>query len=631
MSFLKHLSIRKKILSVMVPLCLVGLGATTFMAARYGAADTAYSSFISVDNAAAMDLARADRNMAAMAYGAYHALSFEADDPFLPVVVTIYSKNKTELMERMERVKSATPSQKAQIDAIISRIKLIASLTDKAIQYAKANRRADASAVLVNADEHILTASQDVSQFLEDCKSRISSRTAELNEETRLTILASLAGLAAVFGVGITGAFFIASKGITRPINLLRARMASLAAGQTEAPVDGQDRRDELGQMAQAVAVFRDNAAEKVRLESEAEEARMLAEQDRLERDAQKSRDTSEIGFVVERLRVALSRLAQGDITCEISERFTGSLDGLRTDFNTSIGKLRDALQAVDENAGAIENGARETRAAADDLSKRTEHQAASLEETAAALEEITTTTRDASKRAEEAGRLVAQAREGAQRSGGVVENAVVAMSEIERSSAEITSIIGVIDEIAFQTNLLALNAGVEAARAGEAGKGFAVVAQEVRELAQRSASAAREIKKLIATSGEHVRSGVALVNATGEALQTIVSDVQEINRHVVAIVESAREQATGLKEISQAVNELDQNTQQNAAMVEQQTAASHALASEAAALNELLARFSFGKNDGAASIQARPVERPAETRTSRTVRSAGEPSRKIA
>ncbi|WP_064713495.1 methyl-accepting chemotaxis protein [Rhizobium bangladeshense] len=600
MSLLKHLSVRTKILSVMVPLCLIGLGATAFMATRYQAADMTYSTFISVDNAAAMDLARADRNMAAMAYGAYHAMSFEADDPFLPVVITIYSKNKTELMERMERVKAAIPSQEAQIEAIISRVKLIASYTDKAVQYAKANKRADASAVLVNADEHILTASQDVSTFLEDYKTRIAATTAELNDETRQTIVASLAGLAAVFGVGIAAAFVIASRGITKPIDVLRVRMASFAAGDIEAAVDGQDRRDELGSMAQAVAVFRDNATEKLRLERQAEEALMVSERDRQEHEAQKSKDASNIRFAVDQLRIALSRLSQGDVTCEITDRFADSLDDLRADFNTSIGNLRDALQAVDENAGAIENGARETRAAADDLSKRTEHQTASLEETAAALEEITTTMRDASRRAEDAGRLVAQARDGAQRSGGVVENAVVAMSEIERSSAEITSIIGVIDEIAFQTNLLALNAGVEAARAGEAGKGFAVVAQEVRELAQRSASAAREIKKLIATSGEHVRSGVKLVNATGQALRAIVTDVQEINRHVKAIVESAREQSAGLNEISVAVNKLDQNTQQNAAMVEQQTAASHALAGEAAALNELLSRFNFGKSNDA-------------------------------
>jgi methyl-accepting chemotaxis protein len=214
------------------------------------------------------------------------------------------------------------------------------------------------------------------------------------------------------------------------------------------------------------------------------------------------------------------------------------------------------------------------------------------VEETAAALEEITTTVKDSARRAEEVGRLVDRARGNAEQSGVIVEDAVRAMEGIEKSSSEISNIIGVIDEIAFQTNLLALNAGVEAARAGEAGKGFAVVAQEVRELAQRSANAAKEIKTLINASTSQVQSGVDLVGNAGKALETIVREVQEINRHIDAIVTSSREQSTGLQEINTAINTIDQGTQQNAAMVEEQTAASHGLASEAAALNDLLAQF---------------------------------------
>ncbi len=168
-------------------------------------------------------------------------------------------------------------------------------------------------------------------------------------------------------------------------------------------------------------------------------------------------------------------------------------------------------------------------------------------------------------------------------------------MSEIEKSSAEITQIIGVIDEIAFQTNLLALNAGVEAARAGDAGRGFAVVASEVRALAQRSADAAKEIKSLISASSQQVAQGVGLVGQTGEALQRIVAHVAEIDGLVREIAAGAQEQATGLHEVNTAVNDMDRVTQQNAAMVEETTAASHALASEARLLAESVARFDIG------------------------------------
>ena len=286
----------------------------------------------------------------------------------------------------------------------------------------------------------------------------------------------------------------------------------------------------------------------------------------------------------------------------------------MRHDFNNSAEKLQAALTTVATTARGIDAGSNEIKAAAADLAKRTEQQAAAVEETAAALEEITTTVRDSTKRAQEAGQLVGRAKAGAEQSGKVVQQAVQAMEMISKSANEISNIIGVIDEIAFQTNLLALNAGVEAARAGEAGKGFAVVAQEVRELAQRSAQAAKEIKALITASNTHVDQGVRLVGETGNALETIVAEVQEINRHVLAIVESAQEQSSGLQQINTAVNQMDQDTQKNAAMVEESTAASHSLAREVASLNQLLSQFKLGiagQGMRAASRSDRPVASP--------------------
>ncbi len=397
-------------------------------------------------------------------------------------------------------------------------------------------------------------------------------------------------------------AIFIVHRRVVRPLDGIAAAMKKVADGDIHQDIPHAERGDEIGEMAAAVAIFRDNAGERMRLERQAAADRASAESERMARDAERNRESGKVEAAVGSLGDALGRLASGDMTCAIDAPFEGELDRLRQDFNTSVARLREALCEVGDNARAIDSGAREIRAAADALARRTEQQAASVEETAAALDQITTTVRDSTKRAEEAGDLVGRTRAGAEKSGEVVRRAIEAMQQIERSSGEIGNIIGVIDDIAFQTNLLALNAGVEAARAGEAGKGFAVVAQEVRELAQRSAKAAREIKALITTSSSQVQNGVALVGETGKALETIVVEVEEINGHVQAIVMAAREQALGLSEINTAVGAMDQGTQQNAAMVEETTAASHGLASDVQALNALIGRFNVGGSMSQAS-----------------------------
>ncbi len=305
---------------------------------------------------------------------------------------------------------------------------------------------------------------------------------------------------------------------------------------------------------------------------------------------------------VIERCGAAFERMAEGDLTV--------SLDGLPREYQALADSFEAMRQQMCETLGMVTRsgeqiriGSGNIRHASDDLSQRTEQQAASLEETAAAMEQITGTVRQTADGASRADRIVGEARSEAEASGKIVRRAVEAMDGIQRSSNEISEIISVIDGISFQTNLLALNAGVEAARAGDAGKGFAVVASEVRALAQRSAEAAKDVKTRILSSSEQVGAGVDLVNATGEALQRIIGRIGEISELVSGIATSAAQQSIGLQQVNTAVSEMDNVTQRNAAMVEEATAAARVLAQEAEVLAAEVARFRLDGGDSGNAV----------------------------
>ncbi len=336
---------------------------------------------------------------------------------------------------------------------------------------------------------------------------------------------------------------------------------------------------------------------------------------------------------LVTALAKALADLSNGDLTTRLTQKFAPQYTQLQDDFNGAMEQLQNTMSVIGQASDGIRSGTNEISMASDDLSRRTENQAASLEQAAAALGEITSTVRRSSEGAIQAKRAVNSAKTGAEQSGVIVSQAVAAMSEIESSSRQITQIIGVIDEIAFQTNLLALNAGVEAARAGDAGRGFAVVASEVRALAQRSAEAAKEIKGLISDSSRQVAAGVDLVGQTGQALKRIVEEVAEINDLVSQIAASAEEQSIGLQEVNTTVVQMDQVTQQNAAMVEQSTAASRQLADETTNLQALIGRFNYGEAAILASTRApsRPAARPAPSFAGRSGGLSVAPARKPA
>jgi methyl-accepting chemotaxis protein len=448
---------------------------------------------------------------------------------------------------------------------------------------------------------------KNANHFTEEAKKALSETK---NFTDTVTLIIELA----IFFILVGTAFMLRSS-VVNPVRKLTDGMLRLSKGDTAALNVERDSDDEIGQMYKAVEIFRQNAIQKAALEVDGERARAQAEHERAAMQQRAEEDAAQrLAEATAGLASGLRRLAGGDLSFKLTEAFSAEFEPLRHDFNTSVDQLSATLSIIANGIQTMDNGTREIASGTNDLSKRTEQQAASLEETAAAVEEITSNVANSTKRTEEARNVASRANESAIRSADVVAHAEEAMRKIEESSQQISNIIGVIDEIAFQTNLLALNAGVEAARAGEAGKGFAVVAQEVRELAQRAAHAAKEIKGLIQNSSSQVENGVKLVRGTGDALKTIGGFIIEMNAHMESIATSAREQSTGLMEVNQAVNSMDQSTQQNAAMVEEATAASEGLAQEASRLRDLIAQFTLaGPNLQASSLRqtAKPMAAP--------------------
>jgi methyl-accepting chemotaxis protein len=409
-------------------------------------------------------------------------------------------------------------------------------------------------------------------------------------------------GISAVVALGGLVVIFLGiSHLVTGPIKSLSSAMRNVAEHNYNADIPGIDRRDEVGVMAQGLQSFRDTLA-------------------RDEAEARARQETTALRQkLLHHLGDRMSHLASGRTDCSIN---LSDFDGLDSDhidicknFNDVVSSLRKMLSTIVSTAESVRTSSQEISEVAEDQSKRSEAQAATLEESAAAIEELNSSVQNTATLAVDANERIADNKKRAATGGAVVDRTVKAMRDIEGSSQQITAIIGVIDDIAFQTNLLALNAGVEAARAGDSGRGFAVVASEVRALAQRASDSANEIKELIMRSSEHVTEGSDLANQAGTALSDIIDGVNHVSELVSRIATGSSEQAANLAEIKESVTELDKVTQQNAAVIEESSAASRSLSHEAQRMTDILRQFSLDElQEAPAASQLQPSKAARKT-----------------
>jgi methyl-accepting chemotaxis protein len=639
---MKHLPIVTKILVILLVFGVFSIAAAIYSGSKMQSIDTAYSDLLTGQTRAGQYLAKTNRAFQ-NARAAIGDIIMVSDEKSTEKADAELAQSRKKFEEFINVVMVAMPGDQQFDEFKRQGIKI---LDDACAGSIKLGRQSTTAAETMAA---IATFSKECQPLFPPLTLAIADRTKvleaaadkasdDLTATSNFTAMATLVGMIIGVIIVIAASFFAVRAWLVRPLDSLRSTMAGLAGGNFDLDVAGGDRRDEIGKMAAAVQVFKDNGLRARELAAQAEQLRSQSERNAAAEQQRVAHESEQLRIATTALGDSLKRLASGDLTCRIGTAFAAEYESLRADFNGTIDQLSQTIGAVTIAVQNMDSGTNEISSGANDLSKRTEQQAASLEETAAALDQITVNVSSSSKMTEEARGIARRANDSATQSAQVVSHAEEAMERIEQSSQQISNIIGVIDEIAFQTNLLALNAGVEAARAGEAGKGFAVVAQEVRELAQRSAKAAKEIKGLIQNSTVEVENGVKLVRDTGVALKTIGDYISEINKHMESIATSAHEQSTGLAQVNTAVNQMDQSTQQNAAMVEESTAAAASLAQEAGKLRDLVSQFTVEAARAqtaalrqTAQVMARPALSNTRPAASAPVRPAARPAPRAA
>jgi methyl-accepting chemotaxis protein len=626
--YLSNAKISIKIGILVMFIALVGLAGILYVSSTFKETDTRYSDFIGNETFGVLHSARALSQMRNLGYLIYQIKAAPVGSPEEAESVASAKSAAEKIIQHFEEAARLMPANARDINALRDRAAEIITLSTNAIALGQGLDEQAFVRAMDQIDPLILQMSKDTVAYNDALMATLNTDSDAMSARTDQTIATSLGVLAAAVLAGIAVAVLVANKAVSGPMARLNATMQTYATGDFSQAVPEQGRKDEIGQMAATVVVFRQNGMRVAEM-TEAEAARIISDQaaraqmmaelqqafgtvvnaavagdftkrvDASFPDKELNSLASGVNSLVEVVDQSigetgqvLSALAETDLTKRVSGNYQGALAQLKNDTNAVADNLTNVVTQLRGTSRALKSATGEILAGTNDLAERTTKQAAAIEETSAAMEQLATTVNDNAKKASDAAMRTQSAAQLADEGGQVMEQATQAMDRISTSSAKISNIIGLIDDIAFQTNLLALNASVEAARAGEAGKGFAVVAVEVRRLAQSAAQASSDVKALIEQSSVEVSGGSKLVDNAAQKLQAILLAVRENSVLMQGISSASGEQSSAIAEVTTAVRQMDEMTQHNAALVEETNAAIEQTEAQAVELDTIVDVF---------------------------------------